>query len=459
MSSYSKQSVHSFEVEGLAYGGAGVAKPEGFVVFIPGALPGDRVRARILRKKKNHAEARLEEIERPSPDRIAAPCPVFDTCGGCSWQNLGYERQLEWKQRQVEETLTHLGGLTELPPLRPIQPSPLIWHYRNKMEFSFGRDEAHGVVLGFHVPGRYDRIFEVPACLIHPEPFDPLLQALTEYAREHGLDAHDPRSHRGLLRHAIMRHSRQTGGVVLVLVTYKGELPDPEGLVERLRKACPNLQGFVWGINPGLADVATFEKAGFTWGETRLTEDLNGLRFAISPLSFFQTNPSAAEPLYRTTVELADLSSRDRVLDAYCGTGSIALHCARQAGQVVGVEISLDAIRDARINARANAIQNTTFIAAPMKEGLSLALQAAGGSFTRVIIDPPRGGMDKRSLAGLIGLGAPVFVYVSCNPSTLARDLQTIVEGGYRVEAIQPVDMFPHTYHIETVVKLSLPPA
>lgn len=459
MNNFAKQSVHSFEIESLAYGGAGVAKPGGFVVFIPGTVPGDRVKARILRKKKNHAEAKLEEIERPSPERIEAPCPVFDTCGGCSWQNLGYEAQLEWKQRQVGETLTHLGGLTELPPLRSILPSPLVWNYRNKMEYSFGRNDRDEVILGFHVPGRYDRIFEVPRCLIHPEPFDALLTELTAYARENRLEAHDPREHEGLLRHAIMRHSRLTGGVVLVLVTHKGKLPDPEGLVKRLRTACPNLQGLVWGINPGLADVATFDKPAFTWGETRLTEELNGLKFAISPLSFFQTNPSAAEALYRTAVEMADLSAGDRVLDAYCGTGSIALHCARRAGRVVGVEISLDAIRDARVNARSNGIGNTTFIAAPMKEGLPLAEQAAGGSFTRVIIDPPRGGMDKRSLAGLIELRAPVFVYVSCNPSTLARDLQTMVEGGYRIEAIQPVDMFPHTYHIEVVVKLTLPPA
>ncbi len=457
MTAFTKQSVHTLDIEGLAYGGAGVAKPEGFVIFVPGTVPGDRVQARIIRKKKNHAEARLESIEKPSPDRIDAPCPLFDTCGGCSWQNLSYENQLVWKQRQVEETLMHLGGLTELPALNPILASPQTWNYRNKMEYSFGRGPDDRTILGFHVPGRFDRIFEVPACLIHPEPFDALLRELTAFVREHGLEAHDPRQHRGLLRHAIMRHSRHTGGVVLVLVTYKGELPDPEGLVKRLRVACPELQGFVWGINPGLADVATIETTRYQWGDLKLEEALNGLEFGISPFAFFQTNPSSAEVLYRAAVELADLSAGDRVLDAYCGTGSIALHCARASGHVVGVEINLEAVRDARVNARKNGIGNATFIAAPMREGLQLAQDAAGGSFTRVLIDPPRGGMDKRSLAGLIELRAPVFVYVSCNPSTLARDLQTLVEAGYRIDAVQPVDMFPHTYHIEVIVKLSLP--
>lgn len=459
MTAFKKQSVHTLDIESLAYGGAGVAKPEGFVVFVPGTVPGDRVRARIIRKKKNHAEARLEALERPSPERIEAPCPIFDTCGGCSWQNLSYEDQLIWKQRQVEDTLRHLGGLTELPELQPILPSPRIWNYRNKMEFSFGIGPKNETILGFHLPGRYDRIFEVPACLIHPEPFDALLSELTAFVREHKLEAHDQRQHRGLLRHAIMRHSRLTDGVVLVLVTYKGELPDPAGLVQRLREACPQLQGFAWGINPGLADVATVDTVKYEWGNLKLEEELNGLRFGISPLSFFQTNPTAAEVLYRTAVEMADLGPGDRVLDAYCGTGSIALHCAREAGHVVGVEISLDAIRDARINARQNGIDNATFIAAPMRDGLKLAGEAAGGSFTRVIIDPPRGGMDKRSLAGLIELRAPVFVYVSCNPATLSRDLQTLVEAGYRIDAVRPVDMFPHTYHIEVVVRLSLPEA
>lgn len=459
MSGFKKQSVHTLDIESLAYGGAGVAKPEGFVVFVPGAVPGDRVRARIIRKKKNHAEARIEAVERPSPDRIDAPCPIFDTCGGCSWQNLSYEDQLTWKQRQVEDTLRHLGGLTELPELRRILPSPQIWNYRNKMEFSFGEGPANETILGFHLPGRYDRIFEVPACLIHPRPFDTLLHELTAFVREHKLEAHDQRQHRGLLRHAIMRHSRLTDSVVLVLVTYKGELPDPAGLTRRLREACPQLQGFTWGINPGLADVATVETVKYEWGNLKLEEELNGLSFGISPLSFFQTNPTAAEVLYRSAVEMADLGPGDRVLDAYCGTGSIALHCARQAGSVVGVEISLDAIRDARINARKNDIENATFISAPMRDGLKLAGEAAGGTFTRVIIDPPRGGMDKRSLAGLIDLRAPVFVYVSCNPATLSRDLQTLVEAGYQIDEVQPVDMFPHTYHIEVVVRLSLPDA
>ncbi|MBI1784466.1 23S rRNA (uracil(1939)-C(5))-methyltransferase RlmD, partial [Candidatus Sumerlaeota bacterium] len=394
----------------------------------------------------------LQEIVRPSGKRIEAPCPIFGTCGGCSWQNLPYEEQLRWKERQVAETLAHIGGEC-LPDISPIIPSPEVWHYRNKMEFTFGMDGEGKPIVGFHHPGAFDRIFEVPRCLIHPEPFDAILKSLTEFAREKGLRAYDQRWHDGFLRHAVIRHSRTTGGVMTLLITHQGNLPDPEGLAARLKRDCPALQGFAWGINRGLADVASVEEKRFAWGDPILEERINGLSFKISPLSFFQTNTAGAEKLYARTVEMAQLEERDRVLDAYCGAGTIGLHSARKVSRVVGIELNRDAIWDARANAAANGITNATFIAAPMAEGMNLARHAAGGEFTRVIIDPPRGGMDKKSLATLIAAQAPVFIYVSCNPATLARDLKTICEGGYRVDAIQPVDMFPHTYHIETIVR------
>jgi 23S rRNA (uracil1939-C5)-methyltransferase len=255
-----------------------------------------------------------------------------------------------------------------------------------------------------------------------------------------------------------MRHSTTTGGVTLTLLTDDGELPERERMVERLRASCPELQGMLWGINRGLADVARIDEERWRWGDLALVERINGLTFVIGPTAFFQTNTAAAEKLYQVVVEMAELGPEDRLLDAYCGAGAIALHCARRVERAVGIELSREAVWNARENAEANAIGNAVFLAAPVNEGLPLALQAAGGAFTRVVIDPPRGGMDKKSLAALIDLRAPVFVYVSCNPSTLARDLQTLAQSGYRVEALQAVDMFPHSHHIEAVARLRLSP-
>ncbi len=447
-----KNTVLTLEVEDLAFGGMGVAKPDGFVVFVEGAVPGDRVKARIFKKSKNHATARLEEIESPSPDRIIPECPIFDVCGGCTWQQLRYEDQLKWKSRHVADTLSRLGGLDPLPEIRPIIASPEVWNYRNKMEYSFGADDTGKVILGFHRPGRFDSIFEVPACLIHPKPFDELLAAITEWAREESLDAYDPRRHEGLLRHAVMRHSKTTGGVVLTLITSSDKLKDPEALTARLRERCSSLQGLIWGVNPGLADVATLAEEKFRWGDPVLVEELNGLSYRISPAAFFQTNSRGAELLYRHVVDLAELHSHDLVLDAYCGAGTIATHCASRVRHVAGIEIVRDAIWDARVNAKNNGIRNTTFLVGTIAIMLPLAVSSIG-KFSRVIIDPPRGGMDKKSLARLIDVGAQVFVYVSCNPSTFARDVVTLGAAGYQLEVVQPVDMFPHTPHIELVAR------
>lgn len=450
-----KGDVVSIEIEDLAYGGLGVGKLDGFVVFVEQALPGERVAARIVKKKHNHAQAVIESIERPSPFRVSdPPCPLFGSCGGCTWQNFIYDQQLVWKQKQVVDTLAHIGNQHDFEVL-PIVGSPVIWRYRNKMEFTFGVDGEGKSVLGFHEPGRYDRIFDVPACLIQPEPLDAMLAEVQAYVREYGLEAYDPREHKKFLRHAMMRHSRTTGESILVLITNHGELPDKERLAERLAARVPGFKGMMWALFTGISDIARIEKELWRWGDPELIETVNGLTFRISAQSFFQTNTAAAEFLYARVVEMALLEPGMRVLDAFCGAGSIALHCARKGVNVVGVEMIREAIWDARDNARRNNIEGVTFLAAPMDEGLALAKQAAGGGeFSRVIIDPPRGGMDKRSRRGLVELGAPVFVYVSCNPATLARDLVEFEENGYKIEAIQPVDLFPHTYHIETIVRL-----
>lgn len=456
MTTPQKNDVVTLDIEDLAYGGMGVGRIGTFVVFVDKALPSERVRARVVKKKSNHAQAVLESIERASPHRIEQPpCPHYGICGGCTLEHLTYDQQLAWKQKQVGDTIRHIGGL-EGVEIRPILRSPKIWRYRNKMEFSFGADRDGQPILGFHVPRRFDRIFEVRQCCLQPQAFDQMLAVLTEYARTHGLRAYDKKSHAGFLRHAVMRHSHTTGECILALVTTRGDLPEPEGLARMLSERVDGFKGMIQAIHQGVADVARLNEVHWRWGEPELMETVNGLSFRISPASFFQTNTLGAEVLYQQAIELAELSETNVVLDAYCGTGSIGLQCAGHVRHVVGVESVLDAVWNARENAARNGVRNTTFVAAPLKEGLRLGLQGAGGHFDRVVIDPPRGGMDKKSLAGLIGLEAPVFIYVSCNPATLSRDLQALCGARYEIKAVQPVDMFPHTYHIETVLKLRL---
>ncbi|HUT23738.1 MAG TPA: 23S rRNA (uracil(1939)-C(5))-methyltransferase RlmD [Sumerlaeia bacterium] len=448
------------DVEDLAYGGRGIARVAGadpeaarFVVFVSHAVPGDRVRARIVKRKKNHAEAELEEVLSPSPSRVAPPCPLFGTCGGCSWQNLPYGEQLIHKQRQAESVLEHLSDARP-DRVEPIVPSPKEWRYRNKMDFTFGTDARREPILGFHRPGRFWEIIEAPACLLQPEPLDRLLGAMTRWVRAKGLPAYNPRSHEGFLRHLVLRHSVATNEVVALLLTSEGELPEPETLAAALCEACPELKGLVWGLNTGLADVARQEKELWRWGEPWLCETLGDLRFRISPLSFFQTNTPAAERLYSVIrAMLGEDARRHRLLDAYCGTGSIGIFCAGAVREVVGIELLRDAVWDARDNAERNGVANCTFLAGEMREVLPLASDMPGGRFGRVVMDPPRGGMDKRALRGLLEIQAPVLIYVSCNPSTLARDLIVIREAGYRAAAMQAVDLFPQTYHIETVVR------
>jgi 23S rRNA (uracil1939-C5)-methyltransferase len=268
------------------------------------------------------------------------------------------------------------------------------------------------------------------------------------------LTAYRQKSHEGFLRHLLLRHSVATGDVVAVLLTNSGELPDKEELIKELRDACPELKGFVWGLNTSMADFARQEEEVWHWGEPWTFEELEGIRFRVSPLSFFQVNTAAAEKLYSVVRNLlGDEAKNMRLLDAYCGTGSIGIFCASKVREIVGVEIVRDAIWDARENAARNNIPNCTFIAGDMREALALACATSNESFGRIVMDPPRGGMDKRALSGLLAIGAPVLIYVSCNPATLARDLVTISDAGYRPTVMQPVDLFPQTYHIETVVR------
>lgn len=440
-------------IDRLAYGGAGVGRHGGMAVFVHGAAPGDRVRARITKRRDRHAEAEIAEILTPSPLRQPSPCPLFGDCGGCKWLHLPYGAQAEAKRTIVEETFAHLGKIPH-GPIEPMGHSPGLFRYRNKMDMTFGRDPQGQTIVGFHRAGRFDETIDVPVCLLQPESFDRLAGAVREWARRERLEPYDPRTHRGFLRSLILREGRNTGESLAVLITAEGDLPGRDRLVKALRAACGGLRGFVWGLNTGKADVAAIDRIAWVWGETNIRERLGDQIFSIAPMAFFQTNTAATEILYRLTAEALELTGHEVLLDAFCGTGTIGLHCAPRCRHVYGLELHTPAVLAARQNAVANGLANCTFLAGDVRETLRLIREVSAEGIDRVVVDPPRGGMHQRALQQLIAIGAPVFVYVSCNPTTLARDLQQLHESGYAIERAWPLDMFPHTYHVETVVKL-----
>jgi 23S rRNA (uracil1939-C5)-methyltransferase len=448
-----RNQVIEITIDRLAHGGAGVGRCDGMAVFVHGSAPGDHLRARVTKRKAQHAEARIEAILAPSPLRQESPCPLFGECGGCRWLHIPHAVQVEAKRRIVEETFAHIGKIPH-PPIEPIRPSPDEFRYRNKMDLAFGRDESGETVLGFHRAGQFDQIIDVPVCLLQPESFDRMVAVFRDHARREKLTPYDPRTHEGFLRSVILREGRRTGETLAILITAEGELPRRERLVEALREACPGLKGFLWGINSGVADVSRIERLAWLWGTDVIHEKLGDMTFAISSLSFFQTNTPGTELLYGVVADALDLTGEEVLLDAFCGTGSIGIFCAPRCRRVYGVELVLQAVADARRNAAANGLTNCTFLAGDVRETLALVRHVAGQAINRIVVDPPRGGMHQKALAQLIDLGAPLFVYVSCNPSTLARDLQDLDAAGYAIDRVVPLDLFPHTYHVETVVKL-----
>ncbi len=457
-----KGDLAELRIEDLAFGGRGIARPGGMVVFVEGALPGDVVRARITKRKSSFAEARAVEILQPSPRRVAAPCPSFGTCGGCRWQDFGYADQLRTKQQHVAEALRHIGGQGDLP-VREILPSPDPWNYRNKMEFSFGRRDDGGIELGLHKAGSFQTIIGVNECHIQAAGLNPVLRWMQDAVRREagragaGFVPYNPNDHTGFLRHLILRHSRTTGHFLVALLTAGGKWNGAERLGAELMAAFPECRGFLWGTNDTHGDVARLESLRHQAGDGWIEERLGDLTFRVSTFSFFQTNTRGAGVLYSVVRDFCELTGTETVLDAYCGTGTIGIFVSPGAEKVVGIELVRDAVWDARANAAANGAANCTFLAGDMRDVLPRVGDLAGvKQFDRVIVDPPRGGMEKRALRHLLDLRAPLMVYVSCNPATLARDIVTLSEVGYRVEDVQPVDMFPHTYHVESVLKLRL---
>jgi 23S rRNA (uracil1939-C5)-methyltransferase len=433
-------------IDRLAHGGAGVARLDGYVVFVRGAVPGDRVRARVTKSKRSFAEADSVELLEPSPDRVepVAPHP------GAPWQVLPYERQLAEKEDQVRDALTRIGRF-EAPPVEPIVPAVEPLRYRNKLEYSFGEDDKGEVVLGFHHPGRFDLIDDVSIDILASERVDALRETVKAWCRAEGLSAWDRRSQQGLLRNLVVREGRRTGQLQARLVTS----PAAQFRVEELAAATP-ADSFLWTRAAGVAETTRAGETEIVKGKAHLEEELSGLRFRISPDAFFQTNTEMTERLYGTAIELAGLSGRERVLDLFCGIGTIALAMALDAGEVWGLEIVEEAVADAIENARLNGVDNASFFAGDVRLAMRPLLEQSGKPDV-VVVDPPRAGLSQKVVRRLLEAEAQRIVYVSCNPTTLAPNARQIVDAGYELKTVRPVDMFPQTPHIECVALLERP--
>ena len=433
-------------------GGKGIAKVEDFAIFVESALPGDLVKAQITRLKPNYGEAKTLEIISPSSFRVGPRCSHFGICGGCAWQNLDYPKQVEFKTKQVQETLEHIGGFSN-PPVKPAIPSPEIFYYRNKMEFSFSTDQDNLPVLGLHKKDRFDLVFNLDKCYLQSETSNRMVQFIQEFVKENQISIYDLKTHRGLLRFLTIREGKNTGEVMVNIVTDQGNFPQGKILAQGLSENFPQIKSVVRNINPHKAQIAVGEKEEVLAGKNFITEKIGNFIFEISANSFFQTNTQQAEKLYDLILEMADLKGKETVLDLYSGTGTISFYLAQKSQKVIGVESNPKTVQDAKKNADLNKISNCQFICEEAKTFLAMAL-IRQEKFDLIVIDPPRAGLHPQVVENILKLAPPEIIYVSCNPATLARDLKMLCESAYSLEKIQPLDMFPHTYHIETVSQL-----
>jgi 23S rRNA (uracil1939-C5)-methyltransferase len=437
-------------IESLAFGGNGVARLDGFVVFVRRGLPGDTVKARVTKVQRRHAEAVATEIVKPGPVRVEAPCQHYPECGGCRFQDLAYDTQVATKHQWVADSLQRIAGLTDAP-LEEIVPAASQFNYRNKMEYSFTQLED-GPTLGLHKAGRWDEVLQIDKCWITSDVDNAIRNTMRDWAREEKLTAYDQETHEGYLRHLMVRVGRNTGQALVQLVTNRGERFDRERLIEVLT-AIPEVKSIHWSINEGVSETTELPTE-LIWGEDAIEEEIGGLRFRVRPNAFLQTNTEMAEKLYAIAREFAALTGNETVYDLYCGIGTIGLSMARDAMTVWGIEISEESVACAIENQELNGIGNTAFFAGNVGEVLA-DLRTRAGDPDVVVVDPPRAGLAGKALKRLGEIAAPRIVYVSCNPTTLAGDLKRLSDDyGYRLVRARPVDMFPHTPHVECVALL-----
>ena len=453
-------------IEAVAAEGKAIAKVDGTVVFVQFAVPGDIVDVRITKKKKNYMEGCILRIVKPSEKRLEPFCSHFGICGGCKWQPLPYEMQLQAKQQQVYDQLVRIGHL-DIPEIQPIIPSEKTVFYRNKLEFTFssrrwieaGEDPesltpAERQGLGFHVGRFFDKVLDIKHCWLQEEPSDSIRLFIKRYAMEHNLEFFDIREHRGFLRNMIVRNNLK-GDVMLILCFYHEDAAARTALLDAVSDAFPRITSLWYVINGKANDSISDLDCILYKGEDAIYEEMEGLRFKIGPKSFYQTNSLQAYRLYSTARDFADLKGNETVYDLYTGTGTIAQFISKHAARVIGIEYVPEAIADARTNAENNGITNCEFFAGDMKDVLTPGFIEEHGKPDVIILDPPRAGIHP-DVAGVILDASPErIVYVSCNPASQARDLAILAEK-YEITAVRPVDMFPHTHHVENVCALRL---
>ncbi len=452
-------------IEAVAAEGKAIAhSPDGQVVFVPFAVPGDVVDIKVFKKKKNYLEGTIARIKTPSKDRLEPFCKHFGICGGCKWQPLPYPMQLEAKRQQVYDQLVRIGHL-DVPEILPTLPSEKTCFYRNKLEFTASdrrwilpQEDPEGLSddqrcgLGFHVGKFFDKVLDLEKCWLQPEPSNAIRLFIRKYAVEHGIPFYDIRNNTGVFRTVFVRTTES--GATMVIVCFACEFEERKAFLDSIAEAFPEITSLYFIINSKLNDSISDQTCILYKGEDSIYEEMEGLRFRIGPKSFYQTNTLQAFNLYKVARNFADLSGREIVYDLYTGTGTIAQFVSRQAAKVIGIEYIPEAIEDARANALANGISNCAFFAGDMKDVLNERFIEENGRPDVIIADPPRAGMHPDVVKVLLEAAPSRIVYVSCNPASQARDLSMMSEY-YSIDAVQPVDMFPHTQHVENVCKLS----
>jgi 23S rRNA (uracil1939-C5)-methyltransferase len=448
------------KIKKVAYGGKGIGYYNDYLIFVNNVLPGDVIRAKIMKRKPNYAEAQLLEIVESSPMRQKADCPYFRWCGGCTWQDIAYPGQIELKREHVIECIRHIAQLDNIPVMKTL-PSAEIWGYRNKMEFSFSNrrwllpaeltneNMDRSFALGLHLAGTHNKIIDIDNCLLQSKAANDVLQLVDQYCRKNRLEPYDIRSHTGYLRFLVIRESRYDRSIMVNIVTSEDNPEQLMPLANMLSAKNANIIAVVNNIHSGKAQIALGEKEIILTGRSYLLEKLMDMYFRISANSFFQTNTRQAVQLYKMVLDFTRIKATDIVWDFYCGTGTISLFLAREAKYVYGFEWAESAVLDARTNAAINKISNVTFITGDLLKNIGTVKHHPD----IIVIDPPRSGIHPKVCNYINQSGIERIVYVSCNPATLARDIK-IMKEKYTLIKIQPIDMFPHTYHIESVALL-----
>jgi len=443
-----KGSTYTIEIDGLGHSGEGVGRVQDFTIFVPGGLPGEQVLVRITQVKSSYAKGVMTSVAAASPDRIIPRCEIYEACGGCQLQHLSYPAQLQAKQQQVIAAVSRIAkaeNVVILPTLGAIHP----WDYRNKMQFPVGLENGKRTV-GCFASGTH-QVINTENCYIQHALNNRIAAEVRRLLQQFNVSVYDEQTGQGIIRHVIGRVGTASGEAMVVLVTATDKLPHSAEIVAELRRTLPELVSIVQNVNPKRTNVIMGDRNRLLWGKEYITDKLGDFHFNISPRSFFQVNTEQARELYEKAVEYAGLTGRETVIDAYCGTGTIAMFMARQAAKVYGIEIVEAAIADAKVNARNNDVSNVEFICGDAIDVMpKLAKQGIRADV--VVTDPPRAGCAPKVLETFAGMNPERIVYVSCNPASLARDLAVLAEYGYIAREIQPVDMFPQTHHVECVV-------